>query len=226
LHLHHHEERQQPEAERSPSTEELFAGLPEPTVPTRKHAFERHLPEVSLAQIKAGIEDEENGLFQQFMNEAMSCLDMSSTPWDSFFPVPGVRARRMAMRYDMHAPKDVPDVAKRIVKLPAIIKGNSVSWYRCIQDGDAECLVMMQRCASEGIMYSDRFYVQFHYEIKRLPEGGVVLRQWSQTVWKKALPWTHSILTNILEKKVKTDCTQKVVHLVALLENLNSTHAD
>jgi len=151
----------------------------------------------------------------------MDCMDMRCTPWNSFSPAEGVQAKRTCMKYDMPAPKDVPDVAKRVIKIPPIIKGNSVSWFKTVQDGDADCLIMMQRCASEGIMYSDRFYVQLSYEFRSLPEGGVVLRQWSETVWKKPLPWTHGFLTNILEKKVKTDSVAKVPQLVTLLNQLS-----
>merc|ERR1712056_60838 len=100
----------------------------------------------------------------------------------------------------MPAPSDTPDVVKRAVSLPEHMLGSAVLWLSVSEAEDE--IVLIQQCSSEGVLYSDRFYVQYTYGFKVDPSGGLNMRLWVETVWTRPLPWTHSFLARFLEKKV------------------------
>jgi len=220
LHLVHGDEAQ-PSAARTPSTAELLAVLPTPEVPAKGTIAERHVPGLTIEQLRCDIEAPEEGFFQRFLGDA-NCSDLRCTEWGTFSPAAGVEARRACMRYNMPTPNDMPKMAKKVLKLPPFIKGTNLTWYTCSEAGDH--LVLMQRMFSEGVLYSDRFYVEYIYEFTGSAEGGVTMRLWGDTVWRQALPWTHGFLTNMIENKVsaesETTASKVEAHLRGLVEML------
>jgi len=218
LHLLHHDEAL-PSAARAPSTAELLAGLPTPVVPAKGAIAERHVPGLTIEQLRCDIEAPEEGFFRSFLVDA-KCGDLRCTEWGSFSPAAGVQARRAYMCYTMPAPSAMPKMAKKVLKLPTLIKGTNLAWYTCSEAGDR--LVLMQRVSSEGALYSGRFYVENICEFTGDAEGGVTMRLWGDTVWRQALPWTHGFLTNMIETKVsaesETTASKVEAHLRGLVD--------
>mmetsp|Transcript_145682 Transcript_145682/g.465501 ORF Transcript_145682/g.465501 Transcript_145682/m.465501 type:complete len:218 (+) Transcript_145682:2-655(+) len=201
--------------------EELFAGLPAPAVPARNPSFTQVLEDFTIADIRQLVENSGSGLFESFYKQSTNAHSMRCSEWGSFTPEPDVEARRMSMRYIMPVPKDVPDIAKKFIKIPAEIKGTTVSWFRC---DDNQEMVFHQRCLSEGIMYSDRFHVEFCYEFTALRDGsGVQLRQWVETSWNKPLPWSHGFLTRMLENKVSKDSGTNAPKLLKMMKEMRAS---
>mmetsp|Transcript_47754 Transcript_47754/g.121087 ORF Transcript_47754/g.121087 Transcript_47754/m.121087 type:complete len:216 (+) Transcript_47754:2-649(+) len=200
--------------------EELFAGLPAPAVPARNPSLTQVLEDFTIADIRRLVENSGNGIFENFYKQSTNAHSMRCTEWGSFTPEPDVEARRMSMRYIMPVPKDVPDIAKKFVKIPAEIKGTTVCWFRC---DDNQEMVFHQRCLSEGIMFSDRFHVEFTYEFTALPDGsGVRLRQWVETSWNKPLPWSQGFLTRMLENKVSKDSGSNAPKLLKMMKEMRA----
>jgi len=215
-----HSEPQQPIATRTETMEELFAGLPAPAVPARNPSLTQVLEDFTIADIRRLVENSGNGIFENFYKQSTNAHSMRCTEWGSFTPEPDVEARRMSMRYIMPVPKDVPDIAKKFVKIPAEIKGTTVCWFRC---DDNQEMVFHQRCLSEGIMFSDRFHVEFTYEFTALPDGsGVRLRQWVETSWNKPLPWSQGFLTRMLENKVSKDSGSNAPKLLKMMKEMRA----
>merc|ERR1740121_2663779 len=121
------------------------------------------------------------------------------------------------MTYVMPAPSDIPDAVKRIITIPDTVVGTSKSWFVVSDDGRE--LVLLQRGSSEGVLYSDRFHIEYIYEFKPdSSRGGLDFRAWVDIMWSKPLPWTHSFLTRTLEKKVKTETADKFKVFLRVLQ--------
>lgn len=184
-------------------TDDDIKALSVPRPPKDAPLVEHTLPAVTIAEVVAAVQGEGRSIFRAFMEETLSCRDVHITPWRDIEPAPGVEARRSVMSYVMPAPADMPDVARRIITIPEAIVGSCITWFSLSPSGDE--LVIMQRTWTFGVLYSDRFYVEYVYAFQRQPEGGLLLKQWADIVWRKALPWTHAFLGRILEKKVKAE---------------------
>jgi len=171
------------------------------------------LPAASPAAVREAIVAEGQPLFRRFAAEALGAYDFMASQW---FLDPEVTC--MSISYVMPAPKDVPDVAKKLISLPSTIGSRGLVWFSV--DDAYRQLTLKQRVHSDGVMYSDQFYVEVTVEFVADEDGGVIVRQWVEVFWTKPLPFAMSWLTSSINKRVKDDSVSKFPLLLRLLGEL------
>jgi len=62
-------------------------------------------------------------------------------------------------------------------------------------------LVLVQRCYTRDVKYSDRLEMQTTLSFRAVSTGGVMMRQWVDTIWITPLPWTHGMVKHFIEKR-------------------------
>jgi len=198
------------------SFEEMMTGLDPPVVPDAEPVSEGYLEQASMAQIRDAIESPHRGVFERFLRQVLECREISASSWDTAATSPELDIRRQCMSYRIPTPCDVPEFVRNLVNMPALLPAATITWYKS-GDLDQKQLVLMQRCYSEGALYTDRFHVEYTLTFDLDVNGGVLVRQWAQVIWTKALPWTHHFLAKILEKRVKGEAREKFEQLFQLI---------
>lgn len=157
------------------------------------------VPMMSLAQLQAAVQAPDGGCFGRVLVETLKCRDFTHAAWRQH----PSGAHCGSMTYVMPAPEDIPDAVRRLVTIPATITGISKTWFKVSDDGEE--LILLQHISSKGVVYCDRFRVEYVYTFKPGEAGGLAVSVWAEIVWSKPLPWTHALLTRSLERKVKTE---------------------
>lgn len=185
---------------------ELFPAL---ILPSNGALCEAHLPGTTVAAALASIMSEGDSVYRRFMEETLKCVDISCTPWSGKFGIvdgqqdlSNLGTLLMRMDYMLPTPGDIPDILKRLINLPDTIPGTTFTWLAL--DDDVQGFLVRQRSSSEGVLYSDRFHLDYHLSI-RCHDGGILVREWMETVWSRRLPWTHAIVERIIESRARSD---------------------
>jgi len=144
----------------------------------------------------------ERGALPRFLREALGCRDVEPTPWTPHLEAEGDESSMVQrMVFAMPMPRDLPEAVYRLVRIPDVVEGSTLS---CVRSGEGE-LILTQRCRISGAPYSDRFRIEHTYSFRRDAAGQVVFAQWTEVVWTLPLPWTHKVIVSLLEAKVKAE---------------------
>jgi len=182
---------------RTQSLEMELAEIEALALPSGALAVAKHLPSVrDIETLRSALVSEpESGPLANFLREALGCQDLTMTPWveDGRFE----SALGQRSKYNVPLPKDTPDIVKKALSLPSLVPSVTVNCVGLCGD----CLVLVQRSRSEGVLYSDRVRVQHTHVFRAHTSGGVEWKQWTEMVWLTPLPWTHGFLAKIMKQK-------------------------
>eukprot|EP00445_Apocalathium_hangoei_P038141 CAMPEP_0203941810 /NCGR_PEP_ID=MMETSP0359-20131031/78137_1 /ASSEMBLY_ACC=CAM_ASM_000338 /TAXON_ID=268821 /ORGANISM="Scrippsiella Hangoei, Strain SHTV-5" /LENGTH=401 /DNA_ID=CAMNT_0050872437 /DNA_START=37 /DNA_END=1242 /DNA_ORIENTATION=+ len=182
---------------RTPTLEMELAEIEALALPSGDPAIVKHLPSVpDIESLCSALEGEpESGPLANFLKESLGCQDLSMTPWVEDSRIESALSQRS--KYKVPLPKGTPDIVKKALGLPSLVPSVTVN---CVGlRGD--CLILVQRSRSEGVLYSERFRVQHTHLFRAHTSGGVEWKQWTEVVWLKPLPWTHGFLAKIMLQK-------------------------
>eukprot|EP00933_Yihiella_yeosuensis_P062820 TRINITY_DN65819_c0_g1_i1.p1 TRINITY_DN65819_c0_g1~~TRINITY_DN65819_c0_g1_i1.p1 ORF type:complete len:394 (+),score=80.17 TRINITY_DN65819_c0_g1_i1:72-1253(+) len=138
------------------------------------------------------------------------CYEIVGSDWTPCPTHEGTEVRKCV--YMVPIPDDIPSVARRLLNIPDQISSASV-WRLYGSDGK---LVLVQHSYTRDVLYGDRFKVQSMITFQQ--EGNSVkMEQWVEVLWDKPLPWTHSVVTRLIESRARTDGEgygEQLAHLI------------
>jgi hypothetical protein len=204
---------------RTPALDNAFGELPDPQVvfqSTRgkKPIFSKHIPGVSLSAVRDALEAD-GGCLHRYPCEALNCHGMSATTWDST-----VVGDKQHLMYKLAVPRDFPDFVYKMLGLPDVVDGATVS---CISNSDSTGteLVLLQRSRTEGVPSSDRLQAQNVYCFQAGVNGhGVTMLQWTEVVWTQPCPWTMRPIAAVIERKVKGEAKATAIDFQHILQDV------
>jgi hypothetical protein len=186
--------------------------------------IEWHLDkEVSMEGVRNALmaKGRDCGSLVNVLRDVLGCSNVMTTPWMNSSSGNGSMIVQRS-QYVMPMPDDIPTAALKILRLPSTIPGTTLSYLT--QAGKA--LTLVQHCCSEGVLYSDQFYVEFTHAFHEGLDGLVHWRQWTRVIWTKPLPWGHGFIRRLLESRTKSEAKATAKDFVAILQRDASTKYD
>jgi hypothetical protein len=180
----------------------------------------KHLPDVTIAGLRDAIEDTQNCPLLRFL-QVMDCYDIITTAWEAMDQHPGHMVRKSW--YVMPVPRNVPEGVAKLLGIPAALRSCSV--WRLQQINSVDELVLVQRCYTRDVKYSDRLEIQSTLSFKAVAEGGVTMRQWVDTIWVTPLPWTHGMVKHFIEKRSKATAESNASDFARVIREAALQHA-
>jgi len=188
--------------------------LPAPVVPINDAPlFTQRLPKATIAGLRNALARTEHCPLIRFLREVMSCYDICTTDWRDSADVADTKVRQS--HYMMPVPRDVPEIAARLLRIPDTITGTTV-WRL---HGDSKQLLLVQHSYTKDVLYGDRFKLQNMMSFLEDPEGGVRLSSWTDVLWLTPLPWTHGVIKHVIEKRAKADSASVTGELARLIQD-------
>jgi hypothetical protein len=185
--------------------------------PNETPILKYHITGVHLAELWEIIQlHSSDAPLTKYLRDVLHCSDITATPWietDS-----GARAQHNS--YTMPLPDDIPEVVARLINLPKVLSGTSV--HRLSRNHG--CVALHSHITTQGVPYSDRFYLQNVFTFQQHPDGGVEWCQWLETVWVKPLPWTHGFIQQLVQKKARSDAIYQAPMLASIIQEVSACH--
>jgi len=174
------------------------ATVPFPKTPHGVKPIKSCTIDTTVGAVKRAL-DAMDGPFEEFMRDELGCSKHNNTAWIADNRASGNCVFRSS-HYDAVPPADLPSVVKKLMGVPDILKGRSLYSLSCSEDS----IVLLQQSFLSDVLYSDRFYLENTFCIAS-DSAGCTLSQWTEVIWKKPLPWTHSPATFFIDRKAKSE---------------------
>lgn len=203
--------------QRRRSTRSATRRMPAPLVPAgTPPLFTMHVRDVTIDRIRAVMERTEDCPLLRFLEEEFLCSDFCTTDWMYSCDTGSAKVRQSD--YTMPVPRDIPEVAARLLRVPETISGTTV-WRL---NADSRELLLVQHSHTKDVLFGDRFKLQNTMSFVQEPAGGVTVSTWTDVIWVTPLPWTHGVIKHVIEKKAKSDSAAVVGQLVKMIQEAAS----
>jgi len=174
--------------------------------------FTQVLPKVTIPRLRDALERTDSCPLLRFLRDEMGCYDMRTTNWKSNGDEAGGLVRKSD--YTMLVPRDIPETAARLLRIPEHITGTTIWHLR----RDGPDLLVVQHSYTGDVLYGDRFQLQNTFSFRPEPEGGIVISTWTDVVWVSPLPWTHTVVRHVIERKAKADSVAVAAQLADIIQ--------
>mmetsp|Transcript_79092 Transcript_79092/g.183519 ORF Transcript_79092/g.183519 Transcript_79092/m.183519 type:complete len:175 (-) Transcript_79092:106-630(-) len=167
---------------------------------------------IAIENVRAALESVDDGPLLRFLREVFLCTDISTSEW---YDSQGLRVLQSS--YTIPVPRDIPEVAARLLRVPETICCTTV-WYVQSQVGE---VVLVQNSSTKDVLYGERFKLKNTMSFREdAAGGGIAVNAWTDVVWSAPLPWTHAVIKHVIEKKAKSDSAAVVGQLVKMIEDV------
>lgn len=155
------------------------------------------LPNVALSQITRILLQNEDWLFERFLNAQYGTYDIEPSEWKE---AGSSKSLVRTLRGRIPFPPDVP---KAIVRMLALPPSSRVTMVFRAEIKQSEVRISQETCTHD-VAFGESFKVQDLLVFKPDPSGGVAFLKWTVVKWEQALPWSCSVIKPFVERKTRS----------------------